>query len=468
MKTFYLISKINSRHLLFVLSLLIYSCGSFQGSSYFDNDGIYVSNKSARPNNAKRDGNINYYKKYFNDAAKNGYVSSDSNETYFTDIDSYNSFNENDVTDVELNNSQIPWGENPSQTEVILFNNNSNFLWGSSGFAFNYSPFWNNYFYSPFQFGFNRFMSPWSNFPMWSPYGRYADLWRWRGYDTFYNPYNSFGGFYNPYGLGFATGFGYRNNWFNRYYNYNRFNDYYGNNLRRRGLRTYRTTIARINSGRGERSNRNSNSRLIGKSNDTNSRSRNIEKTITRFNLGRGNGSIGRISSIGYDRSRIRSSQNYNSNSIRNSSNLNYLVNGNRSSSFSRTNTNILKTPNQRSIGSGRLQTENRIVERNLNKGSSVIFNSPQARQIQSNLGRGNRSYTRVQEGSYRDARNNVRAQNSNVRRSNLVRSKNSTSNSSYRRSYNLSRSNSSFNSGGVNRSSSRRSSSSGGRGNTH
>ena len=33
----------------------------------------------------KKDGNNNYYKKYFNDAAKNGYVSSTPNETYFTD-----------------------------------------------------------------------------------------------------------------------------------------------------------------------------------------------------------------------------------------------------------------------------------------------------------------------------------------------------------------------------------------------
>ena len=227
MKTSHLISKINSQQLLLALTLFLYSCGSFQGSSYFDSDGIYSSNKSVRSSEMKKDGNNDYYKKYFNDAAKNGYVSSTSNETYFTDIDSYNSIDEIDTTDIELNKSQIPWGGNPSQTEVILFNNNPNFLWGLSGFAFNYSPFWNNYLYSPFQFGFNGFMSPWSNFPMWSPYGRYADFWRWRGYDTFYNPYNFFGGFYNPYGFGFASGFGYRNNWFNRYYNYNRFNDYY-------------------------------------------------------------------------------------------------------------------------------------------------------------------------------------------------------------------------------------------------
>ena len=73
-----------------------------------------------------------------------------------------------------------------------------------------------------------------------------------------------------------------------------------------------------------------------------------------------------------------------------------------------------------------------------------------------------------VFKGSYRGARSNVKVQNSNVRRSNMVRPKKSPNNNSFSRSYNLSRSNSSFNSGGVNRSSSGRSSSSGGRGNTH
>ena len=113
-------------------------------------------------------------------------------------------------------------------------------------------------------------------------------------------------------------------------------------------------------------------------------------------------------------------------------------------------------------------RTENRMVERNINRGSSIIFNSPQARQIQSNMSSGNRSYPRVEESSYRGTRNNVKVQNNNVRRSNMVRPKNSSNNNSFSRSYNLSRSNSSFNSGGVNRSSSGRSSSSGGRGNTH
>ena len=464
MKTFQKFSRITKKHLLLVLSLIICGCGSFQGSSYYDSDGIYRSRNSRATNINNSANNSNYYAKYFRDAAESGYLNSDGNNTFFTDIDSYSSNEYPNEKNSDFNNSQIPWGENPSQTEVILFNNNPNFMWGLSGFAFNYSPFWNNYFNNPFQFGFNGFMSPWSNFPMWSPYGRYADFWRFRGYDTFYDPYNYFGGFYNPYGLGF--GFGIRNNWFNRYYNYNRFNDYYGNNRRRSGSSTYRTTIARISSGRGERVSRNSNSQLINKSDRVNSRRKNIEKTITRFNLGRRSGSIGRISSIGYDRNRIKSSLSYNS--IRSSSNLNNSISRNRTSSLYQNNRNILKTPNQRSVGTGRLQTENRLVERNLNRTPSIIMRSPQGVRSQTNNYSRSPSYSRIGEGTYRGTRNNTRIRNDNVRRNNTVKPQNSTNYRSYNRSYNASRSNSTFNSGGVNRSSSGRSNSSGGRGSTH
>ena len=60
MKTSHLISKIYSHQLLLALTLFLYSCGSFQGSSYFDIDGIYSSNKSARSSEMKKDGNNNF------------------------------------------------------------------------------------------------------------------------------------------------------------------------------------------------------------------------------------------------------------------------------------------------------------------------------------------------------------------------------------------------------------------------
>ena len=73
----------------------------------------------------------------------------------------------------------------------------------------------------------------------------------------FYSPFGH-GGFYNPYGYGF----GFRNRFFNRWSyginRWNRFNDYYGDDFRRRNSSDYRSTIARIKSGRGEKTYNNS------------------------------------------------------------------------------------------------------------------------------------------------------------------------------------------------------------------
>ena len=149
-------------------------------------------------------------------------------------------------------------------------------------------------------------------------------------------------------------------------------------------------------------------------------------------------------------------------NSIRSSSNLNNSISRNRTSSLYQNNRNILKTPNQRSVGTGRLQTENRLVERNLNRTPSIIMRSPQGVRSQTNNYSRSPSYSRIGEGTYRGTRNNTRIRNDNVRRNNTVKPQNSTNYRSYNRSYNASRSNSTFNSGGVNRSSSGRSNSSG------
>ena len=88
MKTFQKFSRITKKHLLLVLSLIICSCGSFQGSSYYDSDGIYRSRNSRATNINNSANNSNYYAKYFRDAAESGYLNSDGNNTFFTDIDS--------------------------------------------------------------------------------------------------------------------------------------------------------------------------------------------------------------------------------------------------------------------------------------------------------------------------------------------------------------------------------------------
>ena len=91
MKTFQTFSRISKKHLLLVLSLILCGCGSFQGSSYYDSDGIYRPRNSRANNINNSANNGDYYQKYFRDAAESGYLNSDGNNTFFTDIDSYSS-----------------------------------------------------------------------------------------------------------------------------------------------------------------------------------------------------------------------------------------------------------------------------------------------------------------------------------------------------------------------------------------
>ena len=74
-------------------------------------------------------------------AAELGVLDNNSESIIFTDVDSYNSISENQEEVILNDFSQKPWGDETSQTEIILFNNRPNFMWGLSGFAFNNSPF---------------------------------------------------------------------------------------------------------------------------------------------------------------------------------------------------------------------------------------------------------------------------------------------------------------------------------------
>ena len=86
MKTTQFYIRIKRVVLSFLLASLVLSCGSFQGASYFESDGIYASQtvlRSERPQ-ATTDNN-NYYTQYFKSAAEEGYVEPAADEVYFTD-----------------------------------------------------------------------------------------------------------------------------------------------------------------------------------------------------------------------------------------------------------------------------------------------------------------------------------------------------------------------------------------------
>ena len=440
-----------------VAILTLISCGSFQGSSYFASDGIYVSDKIAISENSQLITKNNYYQQYFKNAAETGYIEPNSDQIYFTDTDAYESTDRYQEEIIEENKSQIPWGEETSQTEIILMNNRPNFFWGLSGFAFNYSPFRNNFFMNPYRFGYGGF-NPWFNFndPLWNPYGGFGGI--WGGFDPFYSPYSYNRGFYSPYGFG--LGFGFRNRWYNRYDRFNRFNDFYGNNFRNKNNPDYRSTIARIRSGRGEKTYTNSNDRRSEQS-----KNQNNQKIINRVNLGRGVNSIGRTSQIRYNINRYGTTQGSISNSIRNVRPGINVISRSRNLGLTQGNTNITKTPEEISRSSGRIQTQYRLVERNPNRTSSIVQRRPSSLVFQSSRSDYSRQINRLRESNRGQYNRTLKSSSSNNRsQSNYTRGSNTISNSrSFSRSNN-SGSRSSYSSGNSRSSSGRSSSSSGGR----
>ena len=78
MNTARFLRKLTSLILTISASLILFSCGSFQGASYFESDGIYTNKtqyRTEQPQNvASSKGS--YYKEYFKNAA-DGNVSDD-------------------------------------------------------------------------------------------------------------------------------------------------------------------------------------------------------------------------------------------------------------------------------------------------------------------------------------------------------------------------------------------------------
>ena len=176
------VRKIKNSFLVVAVSTIVFSCGSFQSASYFESDGIYVSKvqtQKERPQETAGSNKNNYYSQYFKDVA-DGNMPLASDDTYFTDSETYTSADQYQQTAVDNNISQIPWGGETTQTEIIVVNNNPNYLWGLSGFAFNNSPFWNNYYGNQFRFGYGNFYNPYFDF-----YSGYAGY--WGGFNSFYS-----------------------------------------------------------------------------------------------------------------------------------------------------------------------------------------------------------------------------------------------------------------------------------------
>ena len=281
------LSKIKKLFLGLFCATLLISCGSFQSASYFETDGIYVSKKSNSQESSQEVTQDTYYSQYFQDVA-DGYIPETTQETYFTDTDAYTSSGQNQSNDIDSGTSQIPWGGQTSQTEIIVGNNGPNYFWGGlSGFAFRTSSFWNNYYGDSFRFGYGNFFNPFFN-----PYQSNFGFWGNQFFNPFMNPYSAYSNFYSPYG--------YANYWnVNQRWGRNRFmNGYNNQNL---NDRDFASTVARVRSGRGEKNYGNSSDRNNRNDDSKESKSddRDVQRTINRINVGRGVNSIGRGVSIG-------------------------------------------------------------------------------------------------------------------------------------------------------------------------
>jgi hypothetical protein len=203
MKTYYIsLKNIALKSIVGLLGLTAISCGSYQNVSYYDNDGIYGSEKKERvsyyDNNTtpQDNSNGNKYKEYFGSQA-NKYSYND--QDVFTDVDSYSSVSVNDSTVTNSESRQqnyAGWGNNDRDVTINVYNNDwYGGYWGWRGY-WGYRPwgysYWNNWHNPYWDWGWSGYYGPswgwgWNNYWGWnSPYyggGYYGwNNWGWNNY----------------------------------------------------------------------------------------------------------------------------------------------------------------------------------------------------------------------------------------------------------------------------------------------
>ncbi|MGC6479846.1 MAG: hypothetical protein ACON42_05660 [Flavobacteriaceae bacterium] len=217
--------------------MMIYSCGSFQGISYYSADGIYNPEgdySSPTTEVVVRDNNTQYYKNYFRDAGREFTdLSGQSTET-FTDVENYVTDNQNPHL------TQNMWGDRPAKTNIYINNNNFNpYAFNRFGFYGGWDPWmWNDMYYGPGinnpRFGFRNRFNYWNR-------GFYGGF-----YDPFFSPWDPI----NRWGWGWGSQ---RFRYWDRFSRYNRYYPY--NNLPYdRRDRDRSRSYSRVNSNRGAQS----------------------------------------------------------------------------------------------------------------------------------------------------------------------------------------------------------------------
>jgi hypothetical protein len=229
MKTNALITRKTPFYFLFgLLGAVVTSCGSYQNSSYYDNDGIYATNgekvviKDNQPNSTSLQ-----YKQYFNS------LQNDNSGEIFTDVNSYgNNY------DTENDSIQAPstgyasWGSSPQETTITVYPDS---YW-SIGFGFGWG-----YPYYGYGYGYPYYGYGWG-------YPYYGYGWGYPGYGYGYPGYG-----YPGYGYGVATPYAYNysrrgSSYGGSYNNYSRNNSYTRNGITSRNSSYTRNGVTGRNS----------------------------------------------------------------------------------------------------------------------------------------------------------------------------------------------------------------------------
>ena len=170
MKTFSLNNQTYSYILLMALGLLVVSCGSYQETSYRDNDGIYSRRVSETVvENTKKES-------YFADFPVYNVPENDEPVGIFTDIDSY-------YGDDSYSSGYSGWGNSTSDVTVNVYGGYGGWYGSYWGWR---SPYWG----WGYGYGWNSWHSPY-----WGWYGGW-------GWNSWHNPYWGYGygwGGYYPY-----------------------------------------------------------------------------------------------------------------------------------------------------------------------------------------------------------------------------------------------------------------------------
>lgn len=240
MKTYYLF---NQKRVAFtsiwVIMIFLNSCGSYQNVSYYDNDGVYGTTRPTEPV-------VNKYSEQ-NMESSNVYSqrfrAMQDDFGYFTDVDNYNSQNQDTVVTVynnEYDNQNYAgWGNNATSVSINYYDN-----WGWNNW---YSPYWGtgwnwgwNSWYGPnWGWGWNSWYGPnwgwgWNSWygPGWNSW--YGNNWGWNGYygrDVVYNRGRRGGNGYYNIGNRRNDDFNYNDIRTNRNYSNNRGNTTTRNNF---------------------------------------------------------------------------------------------------------------------------------------------------------------------------------------------------------------------------------------------